>query len=175
MGKYWLNKRINPLIEPQAKIRVALEAQHDKNIFVKLSQILPEDDFRSIIFELQTNLRYLSGDTSRIQRYYETIFKTENHFLDTDTESEAITLAKCLELLHHFIMKSFFIFPDNKIDDRYQYCLYPNHDTERNSDDFSDENQQFFWRETDKLIDLTNQALLQFDKFRKIIKKKLII
>lgn len=171
----WLNKKINPLVSSPTSIEVKIEIQHDRNIFLKLNQILPEDDLRTIIDNLQTYMKFFSGDMPRIHQYYDTISKTENQFIDNDLKTEANSLAKELRALHTYTAGSFFIFPNYKIDDHYQYCLYPDNDTERNSDDFSDKNIKFFDGEIDKLNALSNTVLEQFEKFRQVIKTKIIL
>ncbi|KIN61676.1 hypothetical protein Z945_2669 [Sulfitobacter noctilucae] len=88
----------------------------------------------------------------------------ENHFLDFGLQKSALAYQQAIRSLVTFISTHFFVYPEEKFEAGFQFCLYPNFNPDRQGGGTDDELTKYI--EFGRLLELelahTEQTQMEF-------------
>ncbi|MBF9045031.1 hypothetical protein HKCCE4037_16935 [Rhodobacterales bacterium HKCCE4037] len=159
----------------QISFRSADVRQHDSEVLRGLLDKHTFAQLRQTIARISTADSYRSSDFEVMDFWARNLRTQEGSFLDPKIAEKSDEMVSSLEALMEFLAYNFFVYPDwpgSQSEDT-QYCLYPNHNMDRDGRSADDSGQIFYAEKQNELNILIRKALENVDDLVGILKRSL--
>jgi len=148
---------------------------HDCNIFNDSSEILSEEQLRSILRDLQGDDSYAKSNHGAVLEFCLFFEKTGNFFISAQLNSLVQALVVDLRRLLNFLGLNFFIFPECQTQGSdIRYVLCPHLNIDRGGFGKAEDDHQYF-KLQNELDEICNKVLTSYSNYRMVVKQKLLM
>ena len=142
---------------------------HDKEIFHKANQLMNELDITDFIHNLQAGDSYIKSEIIKINSFIDYFYQESNQFLKKSLKESSEKIIIALENLSTYCALNCFHFGSSN-----NLCLYPDHCVDRGGNG-SSEQDKFYFEKQRELHNFASIAFVEYQSFRKKIKKILYL
>lgn len=142
-------------------------ARHDKDLFVKYDNCLPESE---LLYELNNDLYNLTTDydfMNKVDKYLKTATTIEGNFIDKKTDKAFKKWITKLEKLKSFVATHFFTPLEGATKDSGILMLYPEQKYEGD-----EEKRGIYAKRSEEINEIIGKVIEQYTHFRETIKKQ---
>ena len=147
---------------------------HDREIFNRANQILPESHLITFLDILQTDDLYTQKGAEPVRNFCLYFTEIGNYYLLPQLESPIKELINSLEKLLDFLALNFFVHPRHRLtEDNCSFALYPDLNVDRGGNG-SIEQMIKYDKFRDKLDELCRDARKNYKNYRLTVKRTLL-
>ena len=161
------------ILEESTDTRQA-ELEHDRELYKREVAILGQNEVDYFYDYVGANHCYVGDHVRCLAEFHDFSILTENRYFNESVLLKRDDLAKVCRRLSEFISKHFFVFPNYKIGDHFQYTMYPDLNIDRGGSGDPVQMARYD-KYADELLELLKELRSSYASYRLSIKKAFTI
>mgnify|MGYP006076346107 CR=1 FL=1 len=150
------------------------ERDHDVGLYEREAAVLGQNEVDYFYNYVGANHCYIGDHGRCLAEFHDFSILTENRYFNESVLSKRDDLAKVCRKLSGFISKHFFVFPNYKIGDDFQYTMYPDLNIDRGGSG-DPVHMARYDKYADELLELLKELRSSYATYRLSIKKAFTI
>ncbi|MBE0596119.1 MAG: hypothetical protein IH614_02475 [Desulfuromonadales bacterium] len=146
--------------------------EHDRQLYLQAEAIMGETDFDYFFDTLRTDRAYYTANRGRLLNYLKMLDSDEFRLHDRRLQARLLELQQALKDLKAHTGAHFLAFPRNQTGDNIRFCLHPDYFI-LEANDVSLDEHGFYLKAERKLGEYVAKAVIRYEAFRTLAKKKL--